>query len=812
MKKPGLFIVAALAIVTLPLFAEEQTFLRFYNNDALAAHDVVLNCGGVERTIAVAAHVSVDIDSDDCSDARFSAPDAITAVRANATQQWAVTSNESCPSVPLLLPPFGCTLGVATAAVNEIPGATYSWSVDGASITSGNGSSRIELRLGSGDAAGVAVSIHRGDCITTSVGIIKLTAPVVLHDLKAAAGQVFQPVTITWQRDGEVKSQTISGTDFEAEVPMAPDATSYTYTPFAEGSKVVFLRAESTTPVNPGTPVSAGRRRATYTKPVSASTCGSFSAKVEYAVGNCNTPAFNIAAPSGVKPGGTLSAEIVLTSNPDTAPTYKWTITNGTPSGPVDRRTIQIVAGSSGQVIVSAEVRLSPTCATTLRRNIEISASCSNPTATISTVADCKRTQVRATFTGKPPFSGVWSDGAEFTTNDNVISRDVLVAGTYTIHSFHDAICDGAVVNGLLLNPPGSVSISIHGSTCSNGTVVARFIGTPPFYGYWSDTRETFVTNDYTLNHTVVPGMPDYFLTAFHDSNCTDPNTLRVSNTLKIPEAPTASLRVEEVVSTACSTPDRGAFLAADVFGQPPIHVKWSDGLVQDLPYTPARRVIWPDGRTSGSQTYSIIEASDSTCPAVIRNGSLKVTFADTPRINHPDTDNFLCTGQTSTATIDHNPPPGIPIIWSITNGSIVSGQGTPTLVWKAGAPGSDVTLTCKFDYNNNDCMTTATALPKPHVRAVMTLPVISPANLEVALGKSVEFTVTVSHEYEALSVYADLTPDVVFLTTTDNSDGTHTLTCRYTSSTGTGVKTITVGRYNSCEGLKYSTFTITVH
>jgi|GEM_PF-4478801 len=181
MKKIFLFIVAVLAIGTLPLLAEEQTFLRFYNNDALAAHDVVLNCGGVERTIAVAAHASADVDSDDCSDARFSAPDAITAVRANATQQWAVTSNDSCPSVPLLLPPFGCTLGVATAAVNEIPGATYSWSVDGASITSGNGSSRIELRLGSGDAAGVAVSIHRGDCITTSVGIIKLTAPVVLH-------------------------------------------------------------------------------------------------------------------------------------------------------------------------------------------------------------------------------------------------------------------------------------------------------------------------------------------------------------------------------------------------------------------------------------------------------------------------------------------------------------------------------------------------------------------------------------------------------------------------------------------------------
>src|SRR6185369_8953100 len=151
----------------------------------------------------------------------------------------------------------------------------------------------------------------------------------------------------------------------------------------------------------------------------------------------------------------------------------------------------------------------------------------------------------------------------------------------------------------------------------------------------------------------------------------------------------------------------------------------WSDGVVQDLPYTPARRIIWPEGRKSGSLTLSIVEASDKNCPAVIKSPSSQtVVFADWPQVDHPDSDNFMCAGQESWAKITSTPPPGIPIIWTITNGQILTGQGTPSITWKAGAAGSDITIHAKYDYNNNDCETTGTALPKPHVRATVTEPV----------------------------------------------------------------------------------------
>lgn len=718
--------------------------------------------------------------------------------------------NTQCPSLPMQLPPFGCISGAATAAVNDIAGATYSWSVEGASIVGGNGGSRIELRLGTGDSVKVSVTTHIGDCSTTSDGVIKLTNPPLVHDLAVSAAQVFQPVTITWQHEGDIKSQSLSGTDFDAPIALSPDATSYTYTPSTEGNKVIVLDAVSVTPT--GVNAGGGRRRSSATQPVNATMCANASARLEYAIGNCKLPEFRVSVPSAVKPGDTFSAEITLVSAPESAPSYKWTITNGTPTGATDHRTISIVAGSSGQVSVSAEVRTTETCASTVKKNIDITSSCSNPTATVAAlVSDCKKSQVKVSFTGRPPFSGTWSDGVEFTTNENAVIRDVLVSGTYTLRSFHDAICDGAINGNPSMNPPGSVSISMKGSMCSNGKIVAKFIGAPPFSGYWSDSRETFTTNDSSIEHTPVPGQPSYFLTSFHDAACTDPNQLRVSNSLNIPDAPTVNLRVETGY-TLCSTPDRATMLVGDVIGQPPIHVKWSDGLVQDLPYSPARRIIQSNGRTSGTATYTIVEASDARCPAEIKNASLTVRFADWPYVVRPNTENnFMCSGTNGTATLLYPPPSGIPIIWSIANGTIVSGQGTDTLTWKAGAPGTDVAITAKYDYGLSDCATTGNLLPKPHVRSNMIPPAVSPSNLTCDAGKSVDFTLLVDAETEAWSVYQGLTRDVSLPKCTDNADHTHTCTMTYTNSTGVGSKTVTIDYFNDCELRKQEFFTILV-
>src|SRR3954454_11481431 len=144
-----MLLLAAALIAAMPSSAQ---ITRFYNNDAVASREGAVTCGGVQRTIAIAPHASADAD---CSDAEFTAPVDVTVVRADATHQWSARSEAECANLPLLLPPFGCVCGAGTGAGSERAGAGSWWSGDAGPIVSGNGGSRIELKLGSGDSAKV---------------------------------------------------------------------------------------------------------------------------------------------------------------------------------------------------------------------------------------------------------------------------------------------------------------------------------------------------------------------------------------------------------------------------------------------------------------------------------------------------------------------------------------------------------------------------------------------------------------------------------------------------------------------------------
>jgi len=807
MKK--LFSIVALA-AALPLFAQEEPLLRFYNNDAAAPRDVLVTCGGLERTITIAPHASADVESA-CT---FVAPPDVTAVRADSTQQWnAAADATSCPTLPLLLPPFGCVSGIASAAVSEMPKATYNWDVDGATILGNDGGSRIQMKLGTGNSVKLSVTIKTDDCTITSNGVIKLTNPLGIQDLAANAGMVLQPVTITWEYIGDVTSQTLTGTDFGTAIAIPADQTSYTYTPISEGAKSVTLTAisepQAQTPKGNG----GGRRRPSQKQPVSATTCGQVTATVQYTVGNCTLPNVVISVPATVKPGVTFKAQMHL-SNTEGLPAIKWTITNGTPIGAVDGPEVTIVAGQSGEVTVSVEVRFTDTCMATVRKKVDINGKCTEPTATVSYGGtDCKRSLLKVKFTGQGPFGGTWSDGVAFSSSSTEYTREIAAPGTYTLRTFHDAVCDGTTTGVATVPALGRVTISMKGSNCNNGTIVAKFEGTPPFTGVWSDDQTRFRTNDFTMDHKPVVGYPLYYVGDFRDANCTADDGWSASNQFRLPDAPWVTLRYEEMISTLCSTPQRATILTADVMGDPPIHVKWSDGVVQDLPYTPARRIIWPEGRKSGSLTLSVVEASDKNCPAVIKSPSSQtVVFADWPKVDHPDSDNFMCPGQQSWAKITSTPPPGIPIIWTITNGEIVSGQGTTSIIWKSGAAGSDITIHAKYDYGNNDCETTGTALPKPHVRATVTTPVIAIPRTIIAAGDSIGFSVTVDENTEGWGVWSDKAAEVTIGSCTDNANRTHTCNYIYKNTTGAGVKTITISYYSLCDGQKQTSFNITVN
>jgi len=89
-------------------------------------------------------------------------------------------------------------------------------------------------------------------------------------------------------------------------------------------------------------------------------------------------------------------------------------------------------ASSCAETTVSADVTVGPPCA--------------NPTATVSGGGTaCGEVAIEATFTGTPPFSGRWSDGATFTTAGAHLTRTVTASGIYTLERFEDARCAGTV-------------------------------------------------------------------------------------------------------------------------------------------------------------------------------------------------------------------------------------------------------------------------------------------------------------------------------------------------------------------------------
>src|SRR3954449_2795715 len=100
----------------------------------------------------------------------------------------------------------------------------------------------------------------------------------------------------------------------------------------------------------------------------------------------------------------------------------------------------------------------------TVRKKVDINGKCTESTATVTYAC-----------TGQAPFGGTWSDGVAFSSNSTDYTREVSAAGSFTLPTFHDAVCDGTVSGTASVPAIGKVTISMKGSICDNGTVVAKF-------------------------------------------------------------------------------------------------------------------------------------------------------------------------------------------------------------------------------------------------------------------------------------------------------------------------------------------------
>ena len=249
---------------------------------------------------------------------------------------------------------------------------------------------------------------------------------------------------------------------------------------------------------------------------------------------------------------------------------------------------------------------------------------------------------VKAVFTGRPPFSGNWSDGSAFTTSSSSISHEVSKADAYTITRFTDHTCQGTVSGSAIFDGGSGVTVELRGSACTNGTIVATFTGVPPFSGVWSDTLVPFTMSQRTLEHKPKSEAYWYGIGEFHDAVCAEPYTQPT-------RSPFSIRRRSGAISTAAHARPRSSLChrdqcprsatgAREVVGRLGAEQTFPEGSM------PARRLV-PFQSGKRQQTYSIVEASNAACAANILPRSHVITFSDVPSVSVPSEFTTICPG-----------------------------------------------------------------------------------------------------------------------------------------------------------------------
>jgi hypothetical protein len=662
--------VSAALLLTVSLALQPDANLRLYNPHDEAV-DAAVTCAGTVRTLRVHGHDVADAGR--CAEPALEAPLPLLALETlqedGVETQRGLGTDSGCETFAVEAPLFACAGATATVVVPGQPGATYAWSVDGATIVSGHGTNQLVLTIGEGPAARVSATVT-GACTSTSEAVIAVRKPLAVEKLDVpATASASGPVTVKWSYAAGLApaSQLLTGDAFEAPVTLAADARSYTWTPSAAGVRNVELQA-SYAPSIVTKPV--GRRRATAKTRASATACPSARASAQIDFRGCGTRTITVNAPDSVEAGETFIATVALRGGESA----KWTVTQGSIVSGANSDTVTVKAAETGDISLKLSVTSAPDCVTSVFTRIAIGprAVCSTaaPAASLSVEKQsCNGATVKATFQGTPPFSGMWTDGTTFQTSSATLTHDFTTPGTYSLRNFRDGLCAGSVTAPVRVAVfPPTVSLASNGS-CPGSKVTATFTGTPPFEGRWTDGK-WFTTNEMSLERTVDGSVA---IDAFHDAAC--PTVRRESNLITIAPRPTAWLLEHDYCTTSNTT-----YLPVRIQdGTPPFAVHWSDGVVSTeslgVPGT-IYRIATPKGF---EQTVSIVRVTTAGCDAaIIGSPSAVISYHPTPAIDRAKSDLVGCTGKPQKIVLTPDAlHPDVQLHWTVEEGTILSGQGT---------------------------------------------------------------------------------------------------------------------------------------
>ncbi len=171
-----------------------------------------------------------------------------------------------------------------------------------------------------------------------------------------------------------------------------------------------------------------------------------------------------------------------------------------------------------------------------------------------------------------------------------------------------------------------------------------------------------------------------YTLTVTDAGGCISTNAPTV--TVTVHPTPTATVSGTTTICTGGS-----ADIQAALTGTGPWSVTWSDGFVQNPATSPATRTVSPASTT----IYTVTALADAFC-AGSGTGSAEVTVGSSipaPTITAARSAVIGATGLPA-STDNHG---GSTYEWTVTGGTLVSGQGTAAITFDAGPPGTTMTL-----------------------------------------------------------------------------------------------------------------------
>jgi len=226
-----------------------------------------------------------------------------------------------------------------------------------------------------------------------------------------------------------------------------------------------------------------------------------------------------------------------------------------------------------------------------------------------------------------------------------------------------------------------------------------------------------------------------------------------------------------------------------------PLTVSWDDGVtLSSTAGDPIWRVIQPLQNTT---TYKVVSAHDAYCSAVL-NVLPAVTVYASPIPDFSLGIGNICTGQTATASLATPPPAGATVHWYGENATIVSGQGTSSIQYKAGDAGT-MLLGCTFTFPD------AARCPTAHRQAVAVNgdpdATMSLAKPQIHAGETVIITFTMNSNVHYWTFDNSLGDSIAL----SGNCGANNSPCQaiYTSSHGTGKSTITLHATGFCPETK---------